>query len=863
MERHGVGIFRRRKSPSETTVRRWKLSKKAALTKGSIIPEIGGYLPVPLGMEATSTFYRRRKRLGDFLYRVRLAMPALSAKGGWYRRQNMVADYIAKLQRKMPLMSTEGAMAPLYQRHKLMGEYLVRLRREIPAMRVKSSSALFRRRKLMGEYLAKLRRDIPALSAKGTTAFVRKIPSAIKATASDLIRMRVFRQLLDMASAFRKMRLRHIPALGVHFAGQSVAYAAAFGRRMWAGNMALSNLRYEAAVVSNVSKSTAAAVPKQAHSNLFAPSLKSSSRSVFSLGFVSGVVLAVLGGITYARYNIPILQNAIANLSMKSFDMAKSYEKRKWIYLTFPEYNMRFLKGVEAKITFELSKLWRRGDSGDNFAMELLLKTEADLSSQNSAATPLSMKEAWSVMVLKAADLAKSSQLLKYHAVMKEALISEVIGDETLSIKEKVLELRELLPPSVERDYLVDEMLQGHMSVHNWLPAHVLEANPPHDPPQICDPWNAIIRLAVLFYPGALNHLILFLDGQMTAEEVVQAEFTVQKHAGNEHATYPSVEEAPRSQKNPMEDPLSQKNLMALKVLKEQYGNLAPRLQDHVLQSAVTAKIDLLPTISGHEMSSKSVALSRALSRSRAGDKESLSPHQLYVNSIDNDLLGPLRRDAKIPRRALKHVKTVFLGLPSEIQARVLLTAIRHPSSRGTVSPKMQATVVRDLMSAGGVVAVKLGQMISEDSRVPQHYKELLGSLRDDNAPLELCEFWHSIPTTMKSLVSHVGPALGTGSVKDVRKVRLWPHEDCALAVLRKRVEDEALASLTALQASPELEPIATRLGRLVYREFNLYEEGEALEEFAHTSIGMHPKFRIVKVKHHNPKCLIEDIAEG
>jgi hypothetical protein len=497
--------------------RRWKLPKKAAaLPKGSLIPEVGGYLPPPLlGMEAasSSTFYRRRKRWGDLLSRVRLAVPALSAKGGpstWYRRQNLVvplkvADYIAKLQRKIkmpPLMSTEGAMAPLYQRHKLVGEYLVRLRREIPAMRVKSSSALFRRRKFMGEYLAKLRRGIPALSAHGVTTafFVRNIPSAIKATASDVIRMRVFRQLLEMASAFRKLRLRHIPAVGVHFAGQTVAYAAAFvGRRMWAGNAALSNLlRSEAAVGSyDLSTSTAAAVPKQAqHLGLFAPSLKSSSRSVFSLGFVSGVVLAVLGGITYARYNIPILQNAIANLSMKSFDMAKSYEKRKWIYLTFPEYNMRVLKGVEAKITFELSKLWRRGDSGDSLAMELLLNTEADLSRQNSAAMPLSMKEAWSVMVLKAADLATSSQLLKYHAVMKEALVSEVIGNETLSIKEKVLELRELLPPSVEREYLVNEMLQGHMSVHNWLPAHVLEANPPHDPPQICDPWNAIIRLA-------------------------------------------------------------------------------------------------------------------------------------------------------------------------------------------------------------------------------------------------------------------------------------------------------------------------------------------------------------------------------
>jgi hypothetical protein len=788
-----------------------------------------------------SAFYRRRKRLGDFLYRLRREMPAMSARGS-----------------------------------KALYMYLVKLRREMPQTPQQGSSALFRRRKLLGEYLVKLRREMPAMSAKGTSAFVRKIPGkgikalgAIKATASDLIRKRVFRQLLDMALAFKKVRLRQIPALGFKFAGQSVAYASFFGRRLREGNLTLPNLWKG---LSNMPvRGVSTSLPS--HTLLKGPGLgvlknawsRNSSRKMFSLGFFSGVVLAVMGGITYVRYNIPILQNAIANFSMKSFTMAKSYQKRKWIYLTFPEYNLRFLKGVEAKIILELSKLWRRGDSGDNLAMELFLKTEEDFSNEHSLATPMSMKGAWSEMVLKAANAAQSSQLLRFHTAMKDVLVEEVVGNEDMTLQEKVLEIRELLPASVERDHLVNEMLQGHMVSHKWLPSHVLEANPPHDPPQICDPWNAIIRLAVLFYPGALNHLILYLDGQMTVDEVVEAAegkagWKGDRSDGELASTTPTAD--------PTVDPtaehlLSNKNAMALKVLKDQYDRLPPRLQDHVLQSAVTAKIELLPTISGHGMSSKSAALSRAVSRSRAGDKESLSPHQLYVKSIDNDLLGPLRRDAKIPQHALNQVKTVFLGLPSELQARILLTAIRHPSARGAVSPTMQATVVRDIFSAGGVVAVKLAQMLSEDSRVPRHYKELLGSLRDDNTALELCEFWHSIPTTMKSLVSHIGPALGTGSVKDVRSVRLWPNEECALAVLRKRVEDEALASLTALQASPELEPIAARLGRLVYREFNLYEEGEALEEFAQTSIGMHPKFKIVKVKHHNPKCLVEEIAEG
>lgn len=48
-----------------------------------------------------------------------------------------------------------------------------------------------------------------------------------------------------------------------------------------------------------------------------------------------------------------------------------------------------------------------------------------------------------------------------------------------------------------------------------------------------------------------------------------------------------------------------------------------------------------------------------------------------------------------------------------------------------------------------------------------------------------------------------------------------------------------------------------------MYGEFNLFAEGEALDSFALTSIGLHPKFRVVQVKHHSPKCLIEEIADG
>jgi hypothetical protein len=99
--------------------------------------------------------------------------------------------------------------------------------------------------------------------------------------------------------------------------------------------------------------------------------------------------------------------------------------------------------------------------------------------------------------------------------------------------------------------------------------------------------------------------------------------------------------------------------------------------------------------------------------------------------------------------------------------------------------------------------------------------------------------------------------------VKQVHVARFDDGKEWAIAILRRGVENEALASIDALEASEELGPVASRLGRLMFNEFNLFGEGETLEEFSTTRIGTHRLFRVVKVKHHSPRCLVEEIANG
>jgi len=158
---------------------------------------------------------------------------------------------------------------------------------------------------------------------------------------------------------------------------------------------------------------------------------------------------------------------------------------------------------------------------------------------------------------------------------------------------------------------------------------------------------------------------------------------------------------------------------------------------------------------------------------------------------------------------------------------------------------------------------VKLGQMLAEHPRMPNEYQRMLGSLREENDPMRIAQFWWNIPSAVKCQITDLGPLLGTGSVKQVHSAKFKDGTDFAVGILREGVEDEALSSISALETSKEIGPVATRLGRLVFGEFDLFQEGEALRDFAKTPIGTHALFRVVEVKHHSPRCLVEEIARG
>lgn len=407
-----------------------------------------------------------------------------------------------------------------------------------------------------------------------------------------------------------------------------------------------------------------------------------------------------------------------------------------------------------------------------------------------------------------------SSWLVVAKGRMRKRLIEEILEFEDLG--GRLTALTSLLPPSPELDVLIEEQLTNYLGSGKWLDKDILQA---------CTPSNLDIPNELLtkhmiptiaFFPGPTDQLVLLLAGKRTSKQLVDS----LSSSSNVDST---------------------KLMRVLGSMKEHFDTLHPKMQTNVLNWSLATAIGSLPQLQ---------------------PIQGVSPYELYVRGIESNLIRPLKKDARITNDILQEVKSIFLALPPDIQGRILLTGIVNPSMD-------TAELVTALLSAGGIVAVKLAQMLAEHPKMPKEYRILLGSLRDSNEPMSPGMFWRQIPPAIRKKITHLGPRLGTGSVKQVHLARYTNSKnkseilECAVACLRSGVEDEALASIDALQTSEELGPVAKRLGRLIYGEFNLFDEGEALLQFAETPIGTHKLFRVVDVIHHSPKCIVEEAANG
>ena len=540
-----------------------------------------------------------------------------------------------------------------------------------------------------------------------------------------------------------------------------------------------------------------------------------------AMGFMAGgatLGAAVMGGGMYifVSNNPRIMERAVVFLAVRSFESG-DFQKRKAVFFGLPEPTLPSLSSmVDVSMEEALAELNQPrptpaaspspSSSSSSSSSPIPIPNASPSPVQQQEAQPPEGKEArggednavatvtgavgnggqhpldrWSGVVTDSLAKVHGSWLLRAKSEMREKLLTAVSDPKLFpDLGTRLAEVRDILPPSIERVVAVSEQVQRHVDSQRWLPAAVLESNPLPSMssgqalnPDPCEVTTRIIITALAFFPGPINQLVHMLRDRASVKETAAALRDAGSSSGSHNGSHTG-------------SPVDEEALIkALEAIRDIFRSLDPRIQAFVLESALTTAITALPKLS----------LPRP-PRSPGGPGPQLTPYQLYVRAIDEDLLTHLQTSANIPQDILQQVrapcsvpcallsrdrkdiyslicfslpipwatpwalgmssqvKNVYLALPPYIQARVLLTALNHPSASSrriesalasgsgsgsepevesaasSDAKESQAAMVRDLMASGGVVAIKLAQMIAEDPRVPKHYRDLLGSLR-------------------------------------------------------------------------------------------------------------------------------------
>lgn len=226
-------------------------------------------------------------------------------------------------------------------------------------------------------------------------------------------------------------------------------------------------------------------------------------------------------------------------------------------------------------------------DSLISRAMEEV-NTDADVTDEGFG--PSAMKR-WNDMVCSALGEVETNWLVMAKNAMREKLLEEALTLEGLD--DRLDEIKELFPPSVERNILVSQQLDEELSAGRYIPAEIMEKNRPQLHEETCDIMTKLLINSIAFFPGKINELVNLLDGKRElsslGEPMLAADHAIAK-------------------------------------MKELYNDLSAEMKAYVLQTAVTTTISSLsslPRVDGVE------------------------PYDLYVRAIDEGLIDPLRRDAR------------------------------------------------------------------------------------------------------------------------------------------------------------------------------------------------------------------------
>lgn len=251
------------------------------------------------------------------------------------------------------------------------------------------------------------------------------------------------------------------------------------------------------------------------------------------------------------------------------------------------------------------------------------------------------------------------------------------------------------------------------------------------------------------------------------------------------------------------------------------------------------------------------------------GDRYHSKPSDPKIRSaletaLDTEVFAKLAADPEL-EKLVDRLKPIFAALPRKVQARVATAfALAPPPSNDAPA------VLRCLLENAGVVAIKVAQQICEDPEVPQRFRDVLESLRDQNLEVDVFGAWSQIGKSNATYDAErqgytlLGKRLGTGSVKQANRLLDATHQKqpAVIAFLKPGAAEEIEESLRALAVDAELQPIVGRVRSMLMRELDLDLEARAFRTMER-HLAPWSFIRVPKVFGSSRETLVREMSPG
>jgi len=414
---------------------------------------------------------------------------------------------------------------------------------------------------------------------------------------------------------------------------------------------------------------------------------------------------------------------------------------------------------------------------------------------------------------------------------MRNSLLEYI--DEIPDLRMRLQGYRKIYSDSLELSVILEEQLENEMKKTGWISSDILNENILTSRSPSSNEVK-LLQLAIMSFPGPIDHLFEYLIGNININRLMSFINTPAKNAAED--SIKGVINIDNSNKKEDIENIENDLIKNLIKIKTQFDILHPSIQKYMLENVMAKLLTIVKN-------------------KNEGN---------FVNILQKHLLTKLS-DNKDIESLIDQLVKIFEALPPNIQSKMMLTALKKKNCDNNINSNYEdIKFLKDLINDAGIVAIKLGQILSEEPKMPQKYRDIFSNLRDDNEPIGLLQYWESILPSMRNNISSLGILLGVGSVKQVQLIKLKDdNRIMAIAVIKKGSEDDVVSALDALSTIKEIKGIVSRIRKMVFKELDLWMEYESFEKIRRSHYGKQDFITIPHISSVSLNCLIRDAISG